>query len=251
MAHFHILRLASIWKVCLLLCTAHHSVATVWDNTNLDDLLTGSQESFSLSSDFAPPSPPPPPPSSGTGDSSITIFPSSGNTTPKEVNDDNQGNEQVALDLQTNNNGNKGPEEPKFLREGKGCRPRFNQAPPEHRRRMRREEGKACLSDYPINSLGNDWNQPSKDPSTSTPSEDSQDTTTGEVGAERQALDKEPAISQSVPAADPFRCPYLDRPIPACGSYIWARNAISPYTLPSCTPSMCSFSHFTTLAASL
>lgn len=231
MAHFHILRLASIWKVGLLLCTAHPSVATVWDN-NLNPLI-GSQESVSLSYTFAPP------PSSGTGDSSISIFPSSGNTVPKEVNDD-QGNE-VSLDLQTN--GNRGPEaeEAKFLSEGKGCRPRFKQAPHENRRRMRREEGKSCLSDYPINSSGNDWNQPSKKPSTnSTPSKDSQDTTptTGEAGAEGQALDKEPARSLSLPAADPLRCAYLDRPIPACGSYIWARNAISPYTLPSCTPSM-------------
>lgn len=244
MAHFDIIRLSLIWKVCLLLCTAHHSVATVWDN-NLDSL-TGSQDSLSFSSNHFAPS------SSGTGDdSSMSIFPpSSGNAIPKEeVNDNDQGNE-VALDPQTNGNREAGPEEPKILlSEGKGCRPRFNQAPPqEHRRRMRREEeGKACLSDYPIDSPGtNDWSQPSSKnhPSTSTPSsEDSQDTTTtGEAGAEGgQALDKEPAISQSPPAADPFRCPYLDRPIPVCGSYIWARNAISPYTLPSCTPSMFPF----------
>lgn len=227
MAHFDILRLASIWKVCLLLCTVHHSVATVWDNN--PDPLTGSQDTVSFSSIPAPP------PSSGTGDSSISIFPSSDNTTPNEVNN-GQGNE-VALGLQTN--GNMGPEEPFFLSEGEGCRPRVKQAPHEHRRRMRREEGKACLSGYPITSPGNDLNHPSKYPSTSTPSEDSQDTTTGEARAEGQALDKEPAMSQSLPAADPFRCPYLDRPIPTCGSYIWARNAISPYTLPSCTPSMC------------
>lgn len=198
----------------------------VWDN-NLDPL-TGSQDTVSFSSNSAPPP-------SSAGDSSISIFPSTGNTTPNGVNND-QGNE-VALDLQTN--GNRGPEEPKFLSEDKGCRPKVNQAPHEHRRRMRREEGKACLSDYPITSPGNDWNHPSKNPSTSTPSEDSQDTTTGEAGAEGQALDKEPAISQSLPAADPFRCPYPDRLIPACGSYIWARNAVSPYTLPICTPSMC------------
>lgn len=237
MAYFDILRLALIRKVCLLLWTVHHSVATVWDNSL--DPLTGSQDTLSFSSNYFAP------PSSGTGDdSSMSIFPSSSNATPKDLIND-QGNE-VALDLQTNGNRG-GPEEPKFLSESKGCGPRFNPAPHEHRRRMRREEGKACLSDDPINSPGsNDWSQPSSKnhPSTSTPSEDSQDTTTGEAGAEGQALDGEPAISQSPPAADPFRCPYLDRPIPVCGSYIWARNAISPYTLPSCTPSMFLFPQF-------
>lgn len=226
MAHFDIPRLVSIWTVCLLLCTAHHSVATVWDRN--PDPLTGSHDTISLSSDFAPP------PSSRSGDSPISISPSSGNTTPGEINNDRW--DEVALDVPTN--GDRSPDRPFVLSEGKGYRPKFDQAPHEHRRRMRREEGKACLSDYPSSSSGNDWN-PSKNPSTSTPSEGSQDTTTGEAGAEGQALDKEPAMSQSLPAADPFRCPYLDRPIPACGSYIWARNAISPYTLPSCTPSMC------------
>lgn len=224
MAHFDIPRLASIWKVCLILCIAHHSVATVWDN-NLNPL-TRSHDTVSFSSDFAPPL------SSGSGDSSVSNFPFSGNTTPNEVDQE----EEVALNLPRN--GNRGPEEPLFLSEGKGCRPRVNQAPHEHRRRMRREQGKACLSDYPITSPAKGWN-PSKNPSASTPSEGSLDITTGEAGAEGQAVDQEPAISQSLPAADPFRCPYIDRPIPVCGSYVWARNAISPFTLPSCTPSMC------------
>ena len=223
MAHFDIPRLVSIWTAYLLLCTAHHSVATVWDRN--PDPLTGT---ISLSSDFTPP------PSSRSGDSPISISPSSGNTTPGEVNDDRW--DEVALDFPTN--GNRGPEEPLILSEGKGCRPKADQAPHEHRRRMRREEGKACLSDYLSTSSGNDWNS-SKNPSTSTPSEGSQDTNTRKGEAEGQALDKAPAMSQSIPAADPFWCPYLDRPIPACGSYIWARNAISPYTLPSCIPSMC------------
>lgn len=217
-------RLASVWIICLLLCTARHSPATVLDN-NLDPL-TGGHDTVLLSSTF-------PPPSSGSGDSLVAIT-FSGNTTPNGVNND-QGDE-GALDLPTNGNRDA---EPFVLSEsgGNGCQfPNINQAPHEHRRRIRRGDGKACLTHYPITSPGNA--NPSKDPTSPTSSEGSQDSP-GEAGAEGLALDKETAPPQSPPAADPFHCPYFDRPIPVCGSYLWARNAISPYTLPSCTPSMC------------
>lgn len=210
--------LASIWGFCLLLCTARLSVATVLNN-NLDPL-TGSHDTALLPSTF------PSPPNSWSADS----LSFSGNTTPNGFNND-QG-DGGDLDLPTN--GNRGPES--FpLSESNDCRFEVDQVPREQRRRIKRGEDKACLSDYPITSPGN--GDPS-DPNTSTSSQGSQDTP-GEAGAEGQALDKESALSQSPPAADPFRCPYPNRPIPVCGSYIWARNALSPYTLPSCTPSMC------------
>lgn len=227
-------RLAPIWTFSLLLCTVRHSVAT-----GLDDLgpLTGSHDSVLFSSTF------PPLPSSGSGDG-LTAISSSGNTTPNGFSND-QGDER-ALDLLTNGNRNPGPE-PFVLSESNDCRLDVNQVPHKHRRRIRRGEGKACLLNIPMTSHGNE--NSSKDPDTSTYSEGSHDTS-GEAGAEGQAPDKESATPQSPPAADPFWCPYFDRPIPVCGSYLWARNAIPPYTLPSCTPSMC-LSPFSTSEATL
>lgn len=211
-------RLACTWIICLLLCAARHSPATFLDN-NLDPL-SGGQDNALLSSTFAPP------PSSGSDDSLVAIS-FSGNTTPNGVDND-QGDE-GALDLPTN--GNRGTE-PLVLSESSGCQFNVNQAPHEDRRRIRRGDGKACLTHYPTTSPGN--GNPSKDPTSPTSSESSQDSP-GEAGAE--GLESAPPLSP--PAADPFRCPYSNHPIPVCGSYLWARNAISPYTLPSCAPSMC------------
>lgn len=226
MTHFDTPRLASIWKFCLLLCTARHSVATVLDNL---DPLTGSRDNVLFSSNFPPIS------SSGSSDSLIA-FSLSSNTTPDGISND-QGDERV-LNLPTNGNKGSGPE-PFVLSEGNDCRLDVNQVPHKHRRRG---GGESCLLNHPMTSHGSE--NPSKDPSTSTSSESPQDTS-GEAGAAGQALGKESAPPQSPPAADPLRCPYPNRPIPVCGSYLWARNAISPYTLPSCTPSMClsSFLH--------
>lgn len=219
--HFDMPRLACTWIICLLLCTARHSPATFLDN-NLDPL-SGGHENALLSSTFAPP------PISGSGDSLVAL-PFSGSTTPNGVDND-QGDEGV-LDIPTND-GNRGTE-PLVLSESSGCGFNVNQAPHEHRRRIRRGDGNACLTHYPITSPGN--GNPSQEPPSPTSSESSQDSP-GEAEAEGLALGKESA--QSPPAADPFRCPYFNHPIPVCGSYLWARNAISPYTLPSCAPSMC------------
>ena len=218
-AHFDLPRLVLIWNFCLLLCTARHSVGTVLDNL---EPLTGSHDTVVFSSNF-------PPPSSGSGDSLVSI--SSDNTTPNGVNND-QGNER-ALDLP--GNWNRGPE-PFFLSESNDCRLDVNQAAHEHRRRIRRGERESCLPNYSVTSPSN--GNPSKIPTTSTSSEGSQDSA-GEAGAEGPGFDRESALPQSPPAADPSWCPYPDRPIPVCASYVWARNAISPYMLPSCAPSMC------------
>lgn len=215
-------RLASIWIICLLLCIARHSPAKFLDN-NLDPL-SGDHDKTLLSSNFAPP------PSSGSGDSLVAIS-ISGNTTPNGLNND-QGDE-GALDLPTK--GSTGTK-PLVLSEISDCPFSVKKAPHEHRRRIRRGDGKACSTHYPITSPGN--GNASKDPTSPTSSENSQDSP-GEAGAEGLALGEESAPPQSSLAADPFRCPYFDHPIPVCGSYLWARNAISPYTLPSCSPSMC------------